>query len=306
MIPEVTKNLLRTFLGIIFLFPPALVLSQQNETLITADTVIANPEGVLKAEGNLVVQHGVITVKAEGLLFNRKDNSIKFNKITEFYDGQEIVFSASEADINGELSEGIIKGARLLLDETIKIRAEEVRLKNGEISDAKGISRVTSCEECEGKDPKWYLTASSAKRDFENLNIVYRDVTVRVKGLPIAYVPYLRMPDPSVARAQGFLVPEAVLTSNLATGLKLPYFVPIGQSKDILVTPYFSSKTKTFEYRYRQKFQNGNLAVTGAFSNDDLEVNKLRHFSQLVGNFKLAYGIDLNFDVGSVKVYFLK
>ena len=119
-------------------------------------------------------------------------------------------------------------------------------------------------------------------------------------GLPIAYVPYLRMPDPSVDRAQGFLVPEAVLTSNLATGLKLPYFIPLGQSKDILVTPYFSSKTKTFEYRYRQKFKSGDLAVIGAFSNDDLERNKLRYFSQLVGNFKLAFGIDLNFDVGSV------
>ena len=74
----------------------------------------------------------------------------------------------------------------------------------------------------------------------------------------------------------------------------MPYFVPIGQSKDILVTPYFSSKTKTFEYRYRQKFQSGDLAVIGAFSNDDLERNKLRYFSQLVGNFKLAYGIVLN------------
>ena len=300
MIPEVTKKLIRIFLGIIFLFPPALVLSQQNETQITADTVIVDHEGILKAEGNLVVKHRAVKVKAEALVFNRKDNSIKFTKISEFYDGQEIVFSALEADINGELSEGIIKTARLLLDETIKIRAEEVRLKNGEISDATGISLVTSCEECEGKDPKWYLTASSAKRDFENLNIVYRDVTVRVKGLPVAYVPYLRMPDPSVNRAQGFLVPEAVLTSNLATGLKLPYFVPIGLSKDILITPYLSSKTKTFEYRYRQQLRNGDLAVIGAFSNDDLEGNKLRYFSQLVGNFKLAYGIDLNFDVGSV------
>ena len=300
MIPKVSKNLIRTFLGIIFLFYPALVLSQKNETLITADTVIVDPEGILKAEGNLVVQYGMVKVKAEALLFNREDNSIKFNKISEFYDGQEIVLSALEADINGELSEGIIKAAQLLIDETIKIRAEEVRLKNGEISDAKGISRVTSCDDCEGKDPKWYLTASSAKRDFENLNIVYRDVTVRIMGLPIAYVPYLRMPDPSVDRAQGFLVPEAVLTSNLATGLKLPYFIPMGQSKDILVTPYFSSKTKTFEYRYRQKFQSGDLAAIGAFSRDDLKGNKLRYFSQLVGDFKLAYGIDLNFDVGSV------
>ena len=61
--------------------------------------------------------------------------------------------------------------------------------------------------------------------------------------MPVAYIPYLRMPDPSVDRAIGFLVPEAVLTSNLATGLKLPYFIPMGLSSDLLLTPYLSSKT---------------------------------------------------------------
>ena len=96
-------------MSIILLAPPALALSQQIETQITADSVIVNSEGILKAEGNLVVQHGIVKVKAEALFFNRKDNSIKFNKIREFYDGKAIVFSASEADINGELSDGIIK-----------------------------------------------------------------------------------------------------------------------------------------------------------------------------------------------------
>ena len=70
----------------------------------------------------------------------------------------------------------------------------------------KGISRVTSCEECEGKELNWYLTASSANRDIQNANIVYKDVTIRVRGLPILHIPYLRMPDPSVNRARGFLV----------------------------------------------------------------------------------------------------
>ena len=41
-------------------------------------------------------------------------------------------------------------------------------------------------------ETNWYLSASSA-RDSENSNIVYKDVTVRVKGLPIAYIPYLGM-----------------------------------------------------------------------------------------------------------------
>ena len=132
LIPKFTKNLTRAIFSIVFLSAPALVLSQEIETKITADTVTVSPDGLLTAEGNLLVQHGMIKVRAEALLFNRKNNSIKFDKIIEFYDGQEIVFSALEADINGELSEGTIKAARLLLDETIKIRAEEVKLKNGE------------------------------------------------------------------------------------------------------------------------------------------------------------------------------
>ena len=131
-------------------------------------------------------------------------------------------------------------------------------------------------------------------------NIVYKDVTVRVKGLPIAYIPYLRMPDPSVNRARRFLVPQAVLTSNLASGLKLPYFIPLGLSSDFLITPYVSSKTNTLEYRYRKKFRKGELSVNGALSDDDLVDNDLRYFSQLVGNYQMGYGIDLNFDVGKV------
>ena len=295
-----SNKIIKIFATIICSFFSFFAHAEQLETQISADTIKVQRGEVLSAEGNVLIQYGRSKIKARALKFNQKTKEIKFIDLRDFQDGEAISLSAADAVISSDLSEGIIRAATLLLDETIKIQTEEVKLKNGQISEAIGINRVTSCEECDGKDPKWYLTASSAKRDFENLNIIYRDVTVRVKGLPIAFVPYLRMPDPSVDRAQGFLVPEAVLTSNLATGLKLPYFVPMGQSKDILITPYFSSKTKTFEFRYRQKFQNGDLAVIGAFSNDDLEVNKLRYFSKLVGNFKLSYGIDLNFDVGSV------
>ena len=53
-----------------------------------------------------------------------------------FYDGKAIRFSADEALINGDFSEGIIRSANLLLDETIKIHTAEVILKDGEISSA--------------------------------------------------------------------------------------------------------------------------------------------------------------------------
>ena len=300
MISKTLKQLIEFLLISVFLLIPVLAYSDQTEIKISADTVTVSPDGVLTALGNVTVKYGQIAVEAQALSFNQKTNSISISEISKFYDGQEIRFSADKADLDGELSEGIIFAARILLDEAIKITAKEVRLDKSGISSAKGISRVTSCEECEGEDPNWYLTASSAKRDFENSNIIYRNVTVRVRGLPVVYLPFLRMPDPSVDRAQGFLVPEAALTSNLATGLKLPYFVPIGLSRDILLTPYFSTKTNTFEYRYRQKFTNGDLVVNGSISNDELIKNKLRYFSRAVGSFDLLYDINIKFDLGKV------
>ena len=285
---------------IVFFIMPFLVLAQQSEIKISADTITVQNGEILFAEGNVLVQNGNNKIKAKALKFDQISNKIEFTKIEDLYDGDSIKLSAEEAVISSDLSEGIIRAAHLLIDNAIKIQAKEVSLRDGKISSAKGISRVTSCEECQGKELNWYLTASSANRDVENSNIVYRNVTVRIKGLPIAYIPYLRMPDPAVDRARGFLVPEALITSNLATGLKLPYFIPMGMSSDILITPYFSTKTKTVEYRYRQKFRSGDLTVKGAFSDDDLVSDDLRYFSQLIGNFRLGYGIDLKFNAGKV------
>ncbi len=292
--------MIRFFTTIIFSLIPFFSFAEQIETQIFADTITVERDGVLRAEGNILVQYGDNKIRAQALKFNQKTKKIKFIGIKDLHDGNAISLSATEAVISSDLSEGIIKAANLLIDNSIQIQTGAVRLKDGKISSASEISRVTSCEECKGKEPNWYLSASSAKRDNENSNIIYKDVTVRVKGLPIAYIPYLRMPDPSVKRARGFLVPEAVLTSNLASGLKLPYFIPLGLSSDLLITPYFSSKTKTLEYRYRKKFINGDLAVTGAFSDDDLASNDLRYFSKLIGNLDLSYGIGLNFNVGKV------
>ena len=132
-------KLAKILLTILLALIPFGALSEQIETKISADVVTAKPDGVLYAQGNVTVQYGSVYVKAKALSFNQQTNSINFRKIVEFYDGQAIKFSASEADINRELSEGIVRAASLLLDETIKIRADEIRLSKGEISDAKGI-----------------------------------------------------------------------------------------------------------------------------------------------------------------------
>ena len=66
-------------------------------------------------------------------------------------------------------------------------------------------------------------------------------------------------------------------------GAKLPYFIPIGDSRDLLLTPYISPKTKTIEYRYRQKFSDGDLIIYGALSQDDISNKDIRNYYKANG-----------------------
>ena len=90
--------------------------------------------------------------------------------------------SGKDAILSDDLSSGIINAAQFLIDDTLRIRAKGIKIKNGTLHEAKSIDRITSCEECEDGVPFWYFTASSATNDVQNKNIIYRDVTLRVRG----------------------------------------------------------------------------------------------------------------------------
>ena len=285
-------------LGIGIVFTNGVLFAE--ETLINADELSIGEDGFVRAEGNVLVQRGDRIIKANLLTYDSRSNELNFSNIEEFYDGNQTKLSASAGRIDSDLKKGIVDAVSILIEEQVKIRANQVSLKNGTLDKAYGVWRITTCDECKDRDPLWHFAASSASRDQNNSNIIYRNVSLRIAGFPVAYIPYIRLPDPSVERAQGFLIPTFALSSNLKYGVKLPYFIPIYESSDLLVTPYISPKTKTIEYRYRQVFHNGNITLTGAVSDDDLFEDRPRIYNRLGGSLKLFYDLTLDFDIGQV------
>ena len=143
--PKISNKILNIFATIILSLVPVLLDAQQVETQISADTITVEPGGILNAEGNVIVQFGKSKVKAKALNFNQKTKEIKFTEIQEFQDGTTFNLSAENAVISSDLSDGIISTANLILDQSIKIKTDEVLLKKGKVSSVSGISRVTSC-----------------------------------------------------------------------------------------------------------------------------------------------------------------
>ncbi|MBC7138780.1 MAG: LPS-assembly protein LptD [Defluviimonas sp.] len=268
---------------------------------LVADTVFIDSEGRLTAAGSVEVFHGSARLTADRLLYDPRTERLRIDgPITLIEAGGTTILLASAADLSTDMTDGILTGARLVLDRQLQIAAAEMSRVSGRYNRATRV-RASACEVCAANPvPLWEIRASRVVHDEQARQLYFDNAQFRVAGLPVFWFPLLRMPDPTLERSRGFLAPSVRSTSGLGTGVKLPYFIPIGDSRDLTVTPYLStSRTRTLELRYRQAFRSGTIEFNGAVSEDDLE-DGTRAYLFGTGSFALPDGYRLNFGIETV------
>ena len=67
--------------------------------------------------------------------------------------------------------------------------------------------------------------------DSRNASSISTNAQFRVLDTPVFYLPRLRLPDPTLERATGFLVPSLRNSSLLGFGVKVPYFIRLGDHR---------------------------------------------------------------------------
>ena len=156
---------------------------------------------------------------------------------------------------------------------------------------------ATSCHICaNGETPLWEIRARRVIHDQDERQLYFDDASFRVAGVPILWLPRMRLPDPTLARATGLLIPTISSSNSLGTGVKLPYFIRLDDHRDLTLTPYLSSSTATLEAAYRQAFLRGDITIDAAVTADDL-TTEMRAYVFADGVFDLGRDIKLRFDI---------
>lgn len=277
--------------------------SQQNQTenlILLADSVYLQGNNFLTAAGSVEILKGQVKLKASKVIYDSRNDRIEIEGPIEITDGDSIQIFSDFAELDTNLQTGILESARFVLQQQVEIEAKRIQ-RLGQGQSRMSQVRATSCKTCDdGKPPLWQIRASEVRHDQIEKQLYFDNVQFRFLDVPVFYFPHLRLPDPSLKRSRGFLAPSIRTRSRLATGFKLPYFIPIGDHKDITVTPYFSAKTRTVELRYRQAFAHGSIELKGAITRDDLGLNKVRGYLFGTGEFDIRRGYKLTFDIKSV------
>ena len=279
---------------------PAWALAQgaQPATLI-ADRLEIEGDRRLIASGNVEALYGETRLKARSITYDRAADRLILEGPVILQEGTRIVLLAEGGALDPRLENGLLRGARLVLDQQVQLAARQVDRIGGRYTQLYKVA-ATSCRVCDdGRPPLWQIRASRAIHDTEARQLYFDNAQIRVLDVPILWVPRLRLPDPTLERATGFLLPSARQSSQLGLGVRLPYFIRLGDHRDLTLTPYLAQNSRTLEWRYRQAFRRGDISIDGALSQDNLRPG-LRGYVFGQGRFDLPDGYRLSFDLKSV------
>ena len=210
---------------------------------------------------NLFFSKGKILIK------DINDNEYKFSEIYINEKDKKIVGSDLRAHFNQ-------KDFKSNEDNDPRFYSNILSLNDEDLILEKGI--FTYCKNRgEDKCPPWSIQAEKIQHSSSKKTIYYSNAVLKVYDFPIFYFPKFSHPDPTVDRRSGFLVPTLLNSSNLGTGLSIPYYVNLSKDRDLTLTSeLYSKENPLLLAEYRQAFKNSFLHIDAGHTEGYKKVTK--------------------------------
>ena len=244
-----------------------------GEVLIKADQLTYDETlGTVVATGNVEIAQGERVLIADTVSYNQAAKLVTASgNVTLMEPSGEVMF-ADYAEITDDLRDGIIHNLRILMTDHSRIAANGARRSNGNRTEMRKAvySPCELCPEDREAAPIWQLKAIKIVHDQTAHDIEYYDAWFELYGIPVAYVPYFRHPDPTVKRRSGFLTPAYANSTALGFELTTPYFWSIAPHRDVTISPRFTTNEGVvLGAEYREHTGNGQYLVDGSTTYTD-------------------------------------
>ena len=281
------------------------------QMLLESDTLVYdNDSQIVKAVGSVQIDYDGNRLVAREVIYNQKTRRVKAVGNVELIEKDGNRIYADEMDVTDDFGNGFINALRVETTDNTRFAAESAEREGGNITTFNnGV--YTACEPCEEKPdraPIWRVKAKRIIWNGQEKTVKFKDASFELFGLPIAYMPYFSVADPTVKRKTGFLFPSFSMRSELGFGTRLPFYVALAPTYDLLLSPtYYTKQGFLGEAEFRQRFDNGRYMVKvaginqrepSAFTAGTVDaLNKKRYMVGTEGKFDInprwAFGWDI-------------
>lgn len=287
---------------------PSAIAQQVNDAprqleqpfVMTAEKVTYDEQlNLVTASGNVEIVQGERILRADTVSYNATDGVVTASGNISLLEPAGDVIFADYLQLDQALTTGIVRGIRILLEDDSRFAANSARRFADERTElTKAVySPCRLCPEHAQRSPLWQLKAVKIVHDRRQKTIEYKDAVLEVYGVPVAYTPFFRHPDPTVKRKSGFLAPTFGSSSDLGFRVQVPYYWAIAPNRDLTIAPIVTSKERavlTGEYRELTDRGGYQLAASGTYVEKRGDDNERLDKDEFRGHLKGRGKFDLN------------
>lgn len=197
------KALAPCFILLFLVLVPGMSLPAQDaheDPIVYADQKTIGEES-LRASGHVEVLWQDYVIYADAIDFNLKTREL-FAEGRVTLAAKDMVLSGEKLVFNLKTQQGELLDASGLASPVVRIRTDRLRQADRETLTFQRLD-FSSCAQIA---PRWSISSSKGRIKKEKY-IAMSDAVLRLKNIPVFYLPYLRYPLQKDGRATGFLIP---------------------------------------------------------------------------------------------------
>nr|WP_210341661.1 LPS-assembly protein LptD [Rhizobium setariae] len=258
-------------------YAPEANIPEDAKLLLTSKELIYDRDNEkIVAVGGVQINYGGYKLVAKRVEYDQKTGRMMALGEIELIEPSGNRLYADKMDVTDDFANGFINSLRIeTTDNTRLVALKGRRVNADEMILEKGV--YTACEPCKQhpeKPPLWQVKAERVIQNGTTHTVRLEKARFELFGKPIAYIPVLEVPDPTVKRKSGFLFPKMSSSQNLGFGLTIPYYQTITPHMDatLAITGY-TSQGALINAEFRQQFKQGlhTLQIAGI---DQMNPNK--------------------------------
>lgn len=207
------------------------------------------------------------TIKSDEIIYDMKSEELKTSGNTEMTNASGQKIKLDSITLSKDHSQIDANDIELWLGSHVYIRADKITRDGAETIAKNAV--FTACDGCNSFGNIWEISGNEIIHDADAKMLYFHNSIFWLynDNIPIFWLPYYEMPDPSVKYKSGFLTPSLKTTSGMGTQVNIPLYINISDQHDL--TPTFSYLTKEnplFQLEHRLNTSHTESVTNGAFT----------------------------------------
>jgi len=272
------------------------------DTDVQADSSRSADGNRFELDGNASIRQLDQLIRADRFTYERDSTKWTASGNVRYQD-RDMLMSARDASGSTEPAQGTLNEVRYqLLSARGNGRADVAVMLDADRAQLTATTYTT----CTLDTPGWEFAARDMQLDQAKGVGSARDVTFRIRDVPVFWLPYATFPLDE-RRKSGFLFPEVGYNDRRGFDLTLPYYLNLAPNYDATLTPRLMTQRGLMlggEFRYLTNRSRGELELN--WLPDDREADRSRHLIhwENTTRFSANWGAQVNINRASDDRYF--